>query len=324
MAFSPDPQFEHLLRRAGFGARPDELETYPQALAQRGARPAGQLRADPRRCGLEDRCGGLRWRDTCRGRQPGLLPTPLINDARQRWLFRMVHTDRPLQEKMTLFWHNHFATAYSKVAGLLRRASKARATWRRRRPRIASGVRGQIEMLRDNALGNFRDLLVAVAQDVGDARVAGWPPEHTRQAAGELRPRADGALHDGRRQLHRGGRLRGRPRLHRLEPDATASAQATESEPLPVHLQRGAARSHREDLQLRHLSGRRKNDSGPRGRRGDAGRPGPDQRAGARARSRRATWPRKLYRFFVSEIRRRERLVRRRASRPCSCATAAT
>ena len=44
-------------------------------------------------------------------------PNTVINDARQRWLFRMVHSQRPLQEKMALFWHNHFATAYSKVAG---------------------------------------------------------------------------------------------------------------------------------------------------------------------------------------------------------------
>ena len=29
----------------------------------------------------------------------------------------MVHSQRPLQEKMALFWHNHFATAYSKIAG---------------------------------------------------------------------------------------------------------------------------------------------------------------------------------------------------------------
>ena len=42
------------------------------------------------------------------------------DDARQRWLFRMVHSDRPLQEKMTLFWHNYFATGYSKVAAAVK------------------------------------------------------------------------------------------------------------------------------------------------------------------------------------------------------------
>ena len=40
-----------------------------------------------------------------------------MNDARQRWLFRMLHSNRPLQEKMTLFWHNYFATGYTKLAG---------------------------------------------------------------------------------------------------------------------------------------------------------------------------------------------------------------
>ena len=29
----------------------------------------------------------------------------------------MLHSPRPLEEKMALFWHNHFATAYSKLAG---------------------------------------------------------------------------------------------------------------------------------------------------------------------------------------------------------------
>ena len=43
-------------------------------------------------------------------------PNTVADDARQRWLFRMVHSDRPLQEKMTLFWHNYFATGFSKVA----------------------------------------------------------------------------------------------------------------------------------------------------------------------------------------------------------------
>ena len=48
-------------------------------------------------------------------------PNTVADDARQRWLFRMVHSSRPLQEKMTLFWHNYFATGLSKVAGAVRR-----------------------------------------------------------------------------------------------------------------------------------------------------------------------------------------------------------
>jgi hypothetical protein len=46
-------------------------------------------------------------------------PHSSIADARQRWLFRMVHSECPLQEKMTLFWHNYFATGYNKIAGAL-------------------------------------------------------------------------------------------------------------------------------------------------------------------------------------------------------------
>lgn len=36
-------------------------------------------------------------------RRGQFLPNTRITDARQRWLFRMVHSQRPLQEKMALF-----------------------------------------------------------------------------------------------------------------------------------------------------------------------------------------------------------------------------
>jgi uncharacterized protein (DUF1800 family) len=66
---------------------------------------------------------------------------------------------------MTLFWHNHFATAYAKVAGTVGAAEGARYMAAKRSEDPAQ-VRGQIEMLRENALGNFRDLLVNIAKDV--------------------------------------------------------------------------------------------------------------------------------------------------------------
>lgn len=77
---------------------------------------------------------------------------------------RMVHTNRPLQEKMTLFWHNRFATAYGKLAGQVG-AEDATRYLAAKPSEDRGGVRGQIEMLRDNALGNFRDMLVNIAQD---------------------------------------------------------------------------------------------------------------------------------------------------------------
>ena len=86
-----------------------------------------------------------------------------IDDARQRWLFRMIHSRRPLQEKMAMFWHNHFATAYSKLAADSgeRQAAKMLA----HKPGALRGPQGQIELFRQYALGNFRDLLIQVAQD---------------------------------------------------------------------------------------------------------------------------------------------------------------
>jgi uncharacterized protein (DUF1800 family) len=76
----------------------------------------------------------------------------------------MLHTNRPLQEKMTLFWHNHFATAYTKLAGALTPAEATRYL-AAKKSEDPGGVRGQIEMLRDNALGNFQTLLVEIAKD---------------------------------------------------------------------------------------------------------------------------------------------------------------
>ncbi|MBI3735311.1 DUF1800 domain-containing protein, partial [Candidatus Sumerlaeota bacterium] len=38
-----------------------------------------------------------------------------IDRLKRWWLQRMLHTKRPLQEKMTLFWHGHFAASAEKV-----------------------------------------------------------------------------------------------------------------------------------------------------------------------------------------------------------------
>ena len=70
-------------------------------------------------------------------------PQSNITDARQRWLFRMVHTNRPLQEKMTLFWHNHFATGYTKIAGALGAAEGARYMAAKSRRGSGAGARAR-------------------------------------------------------------------------------------------------------------------------------------------------------------------------------------
>ena len=62
------------------------------------------------------------------------------------WGERMLGTTRPLEEKLTLFWHGHFATGNTKV-------------------RDARMMVRQNEMLRANANGSFRDLLLGILRD---------------------------------------------------------------------------------------------------------------------------------------------------------------
>ena len=90
------------------------------------------------------------------------------------WGGRMLATQRPLEEKMTLFWHGHFATAENKVRDY-RKMLLQNATFRR------------------HATGNFGTLLLAVAQDPAmlaflDAgvNVAGSPNENFAREIMEL------------------------------------------------------------------------------------------------------------------------------------------
>jgi uncharacterized protein (DUF1800 family) len=62
------------------------------------------------------------------------------------WANRMLATRRPLEEKMALFWHGHFATSEEKV-------------------RDYRKLLKQNELFRAQGTGNFRDLLIGVAQD---------------------------------------------------------------------------------------------------------------------------------------------------------------
>ena len=62
------------------------------------------------------------------------------------WANRMVQTRHPLEEKMALFWHGHFAVNEAKV-------------------RDYRKTLGQLELFHKYGTGNFRDLLIAVAED---------------------------------------------------------------------------------------------------------------------------------------------------------------
>jgi uncharacterized protein (DUF1800 family) len=154
-----NPEIDHLLRRAGFGASAEDVNTFRDmsttAAVARLVDYEGRPDDVDARIGRPDHAQVVS-RDL-------FAPDIDIDDARQRWMFRMIHTRRPLQEKMALFWHNHFATAYSKLvadSGTVQ-AAKMLA----HKPGVLRGPQGQIELFRQYALGNYRDLLLQVAQD---------------------------------------------------------------------------------------------------------------------------------------------------------------
>jgi uncharacterized protein (DUF1800 family) len=163
MASQREQEIEHLLRRAAFGASEEDITRYTRlGFAGFTSAVAGLLDYTS----TPDEVDGFIGKPgyvgiTARG---AFMPAANITDARQRWLFRMVHSRRPLEEKMALFWHNHFATAYSKIAGAVGGTEAARML--AAKPSEDPGaVKGQLELLREHALGNFRDLLIAIAQD---------------------------------------------------------------------------------------------------------------------------------------------------------------
>lgn len=126
-------QAAHLLRRAGFGGTPAEIDAFA-SLGMAGA--VGSL-LHPLRPDLEF----VDFPDAA------LLYDPKVRaqTAEFWWLDRMLRTQHPLVEKMTLFWHGHFATSIRKVSPAM--------------------MVGQINLFRSQSLGNFRNLLLAVSKD---------------------------------------------------------------------------------------------------------------------------------------------------------------
>src|SRR4051812_4107985 len=105
MPLTLDPQIEHLLRRAGFGARPDERDLLQRFSIRQAVEYLVNYGDVPDDVDIHIGAPGFVGMRSA----GAFAPNAVITDARQRWLFRMVHSSRPLQEKMTLFWHNHFA-----------------------------------------------------------------------------------------------------------------------------------------------------------------------------------------------------------------------
>ena len=128
------PEAERLLWRAGFGPKPGQAE----ALAAKGLRSAVLSLTRP---GPEQLDGPAPMADG----EP-LAPRDAWGHDHLWWLDRMVRTNRPLVERMTLNWHDWFATSRSGV-------DKAQL------------MLDQNELLRRHALGNFGTLLTRITTD---------------------------------------------------------------------------------------------------------------------------------------------------------------
>ena len=122
----------HLLRRAGFGATPAELDQYTAL-------------------GLEAAVDKLiNYETTSNAALDAILAQfdfdfTRFRDVQSYWILRLVYTARPLEEKMVFFWHDHFATSAAKVPN--------------------EYMKFQNELFRTYALGNFKDMLIAVSKD---------------------------------------------------------------------------------------------------------------------------------------------------------------
>ena len=116
----------HLMRRAGFGATREELEV----LSTRSYEAVVEDLIHPERFpdideDIAQRYFGIRF------------------GSKREWIYRMVNSRRPLEEKIALFWHHVFATANTK----------------------ASQVTDQIDMFRRNGLSNLRTILTDLSRD---------------------------------------------------------------------------------------------------------------------------------------------------------------
>lgn len=136
---SPRSQVAHLLRRAGFGATEAELDQYT-ALGFDGALDRLLHPEQVDDSTLEQRLPAINLDPSDPNTRKNIEP------AKFWWLNRMLYTQRPLVEKLALFWHNHFATANSKVAN-------------------APLMLQQIQLFRDFGLGSFETLLQKVTRD---------------------------------------------------------------------------------------------------------------------------------------------------------------
>jgi uncharacterized protein (DUF1800 family) len=126
----------HLLRRAGFGGSPEEID----GLSSRGREGAVDFLIN------FNQIDNTAMETLLAASFDFSTQDAITNGEIRRWWFtRMVATKRQFEEKMTLFWHNHFATSSSKVQDFL--------------------MYNQNLLLRQLNLDRFDNLLLKVSQD---------------------------------------------------------------------------------------------------------------------------------------------------------------
>jgi hypothetical protein len=137
MAYQDDiALMAHLMRRAGFGAGRDELE----ARVAKGYEATVEELLHPETQEPVDAYTLLRY-------QPAsLLPGGQPPMGNVNWMFYLVNTKRPLEEKMALFWHHVFATGNAKVDNY-------------------DQLLEQIKLFRDKGMGSYRELLVELSKN---------------------------------------------------------------------------------------------------------------------------------------------------------------
>src|SRR5262249_12886000 len=104
----------HLLRRAGFGAAPSDLE---RALSEGREATVARLVDFERPSPAEPdaRLATFLFALPTFYDSSDSLAYAQFVDLSRWWVLRMVYSPRPLEEKLTFFWHNPFATSYAKV-----------------------------------------------------------------------------------------------------------------------------------------------------------------------------------------------------------------
>ncbi len=124
----------HLHRRAGFGASMADLDrTFADG-------PEKAIH------GVLNGGAGLAEFDKLMSDMAASLDAGSEEQLRAWWIFRILQTPFPLQERLTLFWHNHFATSNAKV-------------------RSTPLMLAQNELIRRHSLGSFRNLLQEMTKD---------------------------------------------------------------------------------------------------------------------------------------------------------------